>query len=529
MTYLTRIRPLLPLILVIAGALIIRVCAVLMTGERLGFDDIISLSIASKPFSDMGRYLAVENHPPLHFYLLHFWIAAFGASPFALKLSSVIAAVGGVMATWGITRRLFDARAAFAASLLVAFSSFHILFTTDVRMYAWLYLFSVLSFWSFWELLRHDRWWVRGWWLAATVTALYTHLGAVFVVGAEVIYYFSRVLIVRIFPRCRDMFPSSSLRFKTWASLVVAACAAWAPWLISYARDQGTSFGKAMWYFWVTTARPFPIEATHRFLLFDNYSPYLDFFGWVLVGAGLAAALIRLSRTTRGVTIQHWIDEPTLYVLIIYLFPLTIGFFFHVWVIKYYMAAAVGLYALLGKGLARLAPPWGFSPSLLASVLAFFLIASSIGVVTDVRPAWLEAGNFLNAHHHDADHIIVLTQGLEVALRYYYHGETPLASFYPPADYASGDPLYRSVRRYPEPLIRPATVPLMDAFMEGKQKVWVFNALNFREEQMLMEWFSRNGWILRERKGWVDYFVNPEVSLWERPLSPVHPVTTGIP
>jgi len=129
---------------IIACGALIRIAAAVGNG-RFWFDEIITWEIAARPWSEMGKYLAMENHPPLHYLIVAAWMRLFGAGEIVVKMSSVLAGALGIWVTGLFGKRLFGARAGLWAAGITALSTYHIFFSAEARMYPWLYLFGTLS------------------------------------------------------------------------------------------------------------------------------------------------------------------------------------------------------------------------------------------------------------------------------------------------------------------------------------------------------------------------------------------------
>lgn len=82
--------------------------------EPIWYDEAISATIANRSFAGILAFMPNENHPPLHFLLLHVARLLFGNSEWALRLPSALGAVGLVALGAGPVRRLLGDRTAFA-------------------------------------------------------------------------------------------------------------------------------------------------------------------------------------------------------------------------------------------------------------------------------------------------------------------------------------------------------------------------------------------------------------------------------
>ena len=508
------------LALITALGALLRVIAVVSNGQ-FWFDEIITVAIARKPLHEMWAYLAVENHPPFHYYLIHGWMSLFGSGEIAVKLSSVLAGAAGIAVTGIFARRLFGVRTGFTAAGLVALSTFQIYYSSEARMYAWLYFFGVVSLMSFWEIIRSSaswKWYLV--WIVSTCAALYTHLGGVFVPVVEVAFWVACSLYGRAQTRkgTHDGYQLPHISFRAAAVMMAGACLAWLPWIVVFVREKAQTFNRNAWFFWIEPANPFLMEASRQFFFFVNYSDFIELCSWIFVVMVFAPAFLSIHRNDEHkYTVQFSMDLPTLYAIIIFIIPLLIGLLVNILVVKIYIIAGAGAYLLASKGLSRIRIPPSFPSSLFPLMLVVFFITSAMGVLFEVKPAWKDVGRYLDMREGQADAIVVLSHSYEVVLHYYYHGATKVLPFYPLPDDTHGDALLRAVRRNWYTLLTRENVDQLESLTAGRQRIFLVLIGNFNKvERIAPEWFFSHGWQLRSVERWEDYMVNPEVMLLER-------------
>ena len=149
-------KPILILVLVIVLALAFRIPAVL-NSKSFWLDEIVSLEIAKKGIIESWQYLKWENNPPLHYWLLHFWIKLFNTSEIALRLSSVLFGVLSILAIYLLGKKLANQKVGLLAGFLIALSSYQLFLAMDARMYLMLLTFGILSCYYFWQALHQPR------------------------------------------------------------------------------------------------------------------------------------------------------------------------------------------------------------------------------------------------------------------------------------------------------------------------------------------------------------------------------------
>ncbi len=117
---------------------------------------------------------ARDIHPPGYYLLLAGWRVLTGESEMALRLLSAFASVITVALAFALGRRLYGDPAGIAAGAITALHSFSLYYAGEMRMYALLALWVVLSFWSLVRLIDRPT---RGRALAlglVTAAGLYT-------------------------------------------------------------------------------------------------------------------------------------------------------------------------------------------------------------------------------------------------------------------------------------------------------------------------------------------------------------------
>lgn len=113
--------------------------------QGLWNDEYVSWAIASAPFSD-GFADAVKSqcHMPLYYIYLKTFMAWFGQSDLALRLSSFVLGVLGIVAMYFVGREK-DKKTGLVAATITAISSFAIYYSQEVRIYSLLFLVSAIS------------------------------------------------------------------------------------------------------------------------------------------------------------------------------------------------------------------------------------------------------------------------------------------------------------------------------------------------------------------------------------------------
>ena len=119
-----------------------------LAGQSLWSDKGNSVALAQAGLAEITARTALDIHPPLYYWLLHFWIHLFGQSEVAVRSLSAVAAVLLVGIIYQLGARLFDRRAGLMAAFVAAVSPFQVYYAQEARMYALLALLGALTVWA---------------------------------------------------------------------------------------------------------------------------------------------------------------------------------------------------------------------------------------------------------------------------------------------------------------------------------------------------------------------------------------------
>jgi uncharacterized membrane protein len=158
-------------LLIIVLALVIRLLNI--GRESFWFDEAFSYLSATSGWSQLLLNQIESSHPPFYYLLLRFWISLGVESDGGLRLLGV----GWNLLLlpliyWLASRLLGRARYGWWAVILVAVSTFHLLYSHELRMLTQVMTLAVLGVICFWLAWQRDQWW---WWLgfAGIIVHLY--------------------------------------------------------------------------------------------------------------------------------------------------------------------------------------------------------------------------------------------------------------------------------------------------------------------------------------------------------------------
>lgn len=172
----------------------------------------------------------IDPHPPLYYFLLHFYFQIFGRTELAIRFFSVFFGTATIALVWLLGKQMFGARAGVVAAFITAMSPFAVHYSQEVRMYALAMFLVALGLYFFVRLWQADTERLRGgvaansfardWlgYIIAMFLALYTlyHTAFIFLaVGLGVLPLFKtrRTFVVR------------------WFTISFGIVAAFLPWL----------------------------------------------------------------------------------------------------------------------------------------------------------------------------------------------------------------------------------------------------------------------------------------------------------
>ena len=145
--------------LVISITLIGGFLRVLLLGTKgMWLDETFSVWLANHSLPEMLQWIVkIDQHPPLYYLLLHYWIALRGDTPYDVRLLSVLFGTGTIPIIYLIGKRMSGAVMGLAAAVFLAFSPFHIYFAQETRMYTLLTFNAAVAMYALVRLLTDSR------------------------------------------------------------------------------------------------------------------------------------------------------------------------------------------------------------------------------------------------------------------------------------------------------------------------------------------------------------------------------------
>ncbi len=132
---------------------------VLMLGTKgMWLDETFSVWLANHSVADMLQWIVkIDQHPPLYYLMLHFWIACFGDTPYYTRLLSALFGAGTIPIIYLIGKRMSGVLVGLAAAVFLTLSPFHIYFAQETRMYTLLTFNTAVAIYALVRLLTDSR------------------------------------------------------------------------------------------------------------------------------------------------------------------------------------------------------------------------------------------------------------------------------------------------------------------------------------------------------------------------------------
>ena len=169
-----------------------------LNSEPIWADELYSLTnmgVFDPPYSPADIINSIttysSDHVPFYYFLGAAWAQLAGWTQVSMRLFSVLIGVLTVAYLYRLASVVFCRRTGLVAALLLATSTYVILFFHDIRMYTLLLMLTALHSWLYWRL-AHRRHVTRITWLLLFATALlllYTHVFALLVFAQLGLYH----------------------------------------------------------------------------------------------------------------------------------------------------------------------------------------------------------------------------------------------------------------------------------------------------------------------------------------------------
>ena len=130
----------------------------LLAKNGLWLDEAFSVWMANHNVTDMLQWtVKIDQHPPLYYLLLHYWMTLNGDTPYNVRLLSVLFGAGTIPIIFLIGKRMSGVLMGLTAAILLAFSLFNIYYAQETRMYTLLTFNAAVAIYALVRLLTDSR------------------------------------------------------------------------------------------------------------------------------------------------------------------------------------------------------------------------------------------------------------------------------------------------------------------------------------------------------------------------------------
>lgn len=272
--------------------------------QSLWLDEAITVVAAAKTLPQIYYHLQLDFHPPLYYYILHFWIILFGQAEWVVRLPSVIFGVGTIYFVYKITLTLFSKKTALLAALLLTLSQFHIYYSQEARMYSLVTLASTASIYFLAEFSKERKKKSLIFYFLSTLVAIYSDYFAFFVVFAQILWVFAKKVPKTVLGKL----------IFVWAALALGYIF-WIPRFIDQIRAgiSATASGSG-WVESIGGVSPKSIPLTLSKFAVGNFSfdDKLKYLAFVIIPTAVCALLItKFLLVKRSSLVYFWLVIPT--------------------------------------------------------------------------------------------------------------------------------------------------------------------------------------------------------------------------
>jgi hypothetical protein len=165
--------------------------------QSVWIDEIHTLNEANPAFSLSELYSAVlssDPHPPLYFIFMHYVFLIFGYTTFVLRAFSAIVGIASVLGIYYLGKEVFNKKAGVYAAILLTINYFHLTYSQEGRMYALLFLATVLSFYFLVKMIKNLTLKSAVIYTLFSVLMIYCHFFALFTLVSQYLILFFFIL-----------------------------------------------------------------------------------------------------------------------------------------------------------------------------------------------------------------------------------------------------------------------------------------------------------------------------------------------
>lgn len=486
--------------------------------KTIWLDEAFSIWLGWQPLQEMIRLIIdIDQHPPLYYILLHFWMRAGGFSAAWTRGFSALVSILTIPAIYLLGKQLADSKVGVLAALVLAISPFQVSYGQEARTYALLTFTATVSMWLTARLLSDPRsasaeigaqlaGFVKNWrsaptmqrWLPVhtistdltwagyilfTAAVVYLHNTAFFFPVALNLFVFGLMLYRRWVPGNGSGIQPPSL--NNWFLAQVGVFLLWSPWIAAFVA-QALSVNQEFWI-------PKPTLA----IVLDTFKMFLSAYlpwqaGWLgdiwLVFMGLIALGIIYFRKRL---------PAMLFLGLIFLTPvvgqLLVSIQRPIFYVRTLIWAPIPVYVLIAAGIRQLR----YRPYQ-AAALALLVATNGLSLQNYYRyyekERWDQAAAYVNEKVQKEDILLFNAGWVQIPFDYYFRQYNHNVKKY-------GIPATLFERGVLEPIMAKSDLPRLRSILKGRQRVWLIYSHNwYTDPQALIPAALRQEMRLTERR-----------------------------
>jgi mannosyltransferase len=450
--------------------------------ESLWYDEIVRVVEAQEPIWGIMNIAAEDNHPPLHWIMMHYWTYLFGESEVGARSLSALVGILTIPLIFNVTTSFFDAETGLFAALLLAFSRFHVEFSQEARANIFMPFFGLISMLFFWQILRQrDRRYQVGY-VLATVPLIYMHYYGLLVVAAQNLFF------VLFWSRHR-------LSLSRWMIVQVIIGLLYLPWSWIILRQIATH----------PTGPGSHVDPSLSMLrsLLITFSAGTESRLFIFVGLiflGFVPVLCHQKDLGWGSRLRQHLSGKllvTVWLVISIVLAFGLSLVYPVLTIRNLLVGLPPFLILVAYGLRNIRPRW-FQVLAIVIVVAASLTPFRSYYWVDEKEQWREAARFVDSRYERSDLILFHAPFVQTAFDYYSVA---------PAGALQRYPLYPGVQRVGLEQVRD-----LPSVLKGHPRVWLLLSHNSgRDPDNLIEQTLRRVYDLKLRRT----FIGIDLSLYQ--------------
>jgi len=414
-----------------------------LDAQSLWADEGNSVSLSGRSLDHITAGAAHDIHPPLYYYLLHFWMRVFGNSEFAVRALSALLGTALVYLTYLLGRRLSNHWLGLTAAFLSAISPFQVCYSQETRMYILLATLTALSVYSFIRFLEVESSKTRnskpetrnlylwaGLYIVATTLSLYTHYSFPIVILMENLLY--GIWLAISWRRGKVLG-----RVLRWVVMQLAVVALYWPWLPTAFRQVSS---------WPSISQPYGLlfVVQEAFRLFSlgptagtQYTSLL-LLGFAAIFIAGAWPRIHSEHKSLVASLPHCLvaSLPLLYCLFPVLMMYILSLLRPAYRPKFFLVGSPAFCLILAQGIVRLSKVAGKRITtrylLPATCLVFITVASHRSLQNYyfdpqyARDDYRGIAQYISALEKKGDAVLLNAPNQWEIFTYYYKGDSPV-------------------------------------------------------------------------------------------------------